>query len=87
MGLNKGGVESYQITLGGDATEHAKIGEKIGPGFGAEEIVPAVERIVDQYLAVRSDALEPFIETLRRVGTATFKTAAYGRADLEVSDG
>ena len=87
LGLNKGGVESYQITLGGDATEHAKIGEKIGPGFGAEEIVPAVERIVDQYLAVRSDALEPFIETLRRVGTATFKTAAYARTDLEVSDG
>ena len=87
LGLNKGGVESYQITLGGDATEHAKIGEKIGPGFGADEIVSAVERVVNQYLAVRNDALEPFIETLRRVGTATFQTAAYARPGIEVSNG
>ena len=86
LGLNKGGVESYQITLGGDASEQAQIGEKIGPGFGADEIVPAVERIVHQYIAIRHDPSEPFIETVRRVGTAIFQTAAYACTGVEASD-
>ncbi|MGB1424102.1 MAG: nitrite/sulfite reductase [Pseudomonadales bacterium] len=87
LGLNKGGVESYQITLGGDASEHAQIGEKIGPGFGADEIVPAIARIVDQYLAERTHAHETFLETLGRVGTTVFQTAAYARGEVEVGNG
>ncbi|MFV0472891.1 MAG: nitrite/sulfite reductase, partial [Pikeienuella sp.] len=33
LGLDKAGVESYQITLGGDPTETAALGERTGPGF------------------------------------------------------
>ena len=40
LGLEKAGVESYQITLGGDATTEAEIGTRAGPGFGADEILP-----------------------------------------------
>jgi sulfite reductase (NADPH) hemoprotein beta-component len=53
LGLERAGVETYQITLGGDPTETAAIGERTGPGFSAEEIVGAVERIVFAYLDLR----------------------------------
>ena len=33
LGLEKAGVESYQITLGGDAGADAEIGTRAGPGF------------------------------------------------------
>ena len=33
LGLDRAGVENYQITLGGDGTETAAIGEKVGPGL------------------------------------------------------
>ena len=81
LGLDRAGVENYQITLGGDHTESAEIGQRTGPGFSAEEIVPAIERIVDTYLSERTDAEEPFIDTFRRVGMTPFKTALYGEAE------
>ena len=77
LGLEKGGVESYQITLGGDGGAETAIGTRAGPGFAYDEIVPAVERLIDAYLALRTDAGEPFIETYRRLGAAPFKTALY----------
>ena len=77
LGLDRAGVENYQITLGGDATETAAIGDKTGPGFAYTEIVPAIERILRAYLAVRLHAEEHFLQTYRRVGFAPFKTALY----------
>ncbi len=78
LGLDRAGVENYQITLGGDATETAAIGDKTGPGFAYDEIVPAIERILRAYLAVRLHPEEAFLDTYRRVGFAPFKTALYG---------
>ncbi|MGV8952697.1 MAG: nitrite/sulfite reductase [Cypionkella sp.] len=78
LGLDRAGVENYQITLGGDGTETASIGEKTGPGFAYDEIVPAIERIIRAYLAHRQDANETFLEAYRRLGFAPFKTALYG---------
>jgi sulfite reductase (NADPH) hemoprotein beta-component len=77
LGLDRAGVENYQITLGGDHTETAAIGERAGPGFAYDEILPAIERIVQAYLAVRLHAEETFIETYRRTGMAPFKAALY----------
>jgi sulfite reductase (NADPH) hemoprotein beta-component len=74
LGLEKRGVESYQITLGGDATENAAIGEILGPGLPAEEVPDAIERIVGVYLAERSEG-ESFIDNVRRIGLAPFKSA------------
>ncbi|MFP7570752.1 nitrite/sulfite reductase [Marivita sp. S2033] len=81
LGLDRAGVENYQITLGGDHTETAALGQRTGPGFSADEIVPAVERIVDTYLAERTGIEEPFLATFRRVGMAPFKAALYGEAE------
>ena len=77
LGLDRAGVESYQITLGGDATETAAIGDRAGPGFAANEIVPAIDRLVTAYLQLRTDKSEAFLQTYRRVGLAPFKTALY----------
>jgi len=77
LGLDKAGVESYQITLGGDGSENAKVGERAGPGFSYTEIVPAIERLVQAYLEVRTNADEPFLQTYRRLGMAPFKAALY----------
>jgi sulfite reductase (NADPH) hemoprotein beta-component len=76
LGLDKAGVESYQITLGGDATETAALGDRTGPGFGYDEVPDVVEKIVGTYLANR-DGPETFLQTYRRVGMAPFKEALY----------
>ncbi len=77
LGLDRAGVENYQITLGGDGTETAAIGEKTGPGFAYDEVVPAVERVIEAYLALRTEPGETFLETYRRLGMAPFKAALY----------
>ncbi|MCG7624940.1 nitrite/sulfite reductase [Epibacterium sp. Ofav1-8] len=85
LGLDRAGVENYQITLGGDATETAAIGTRTGPGFAYDEIVPAVERIVETYLEQRESAEEEFLQTYRRVGMEPFKAALYPAADKKVA--
>lgn len=82
LGLDRAGVESYQITLGGDHTETATIGDRTGPGFSADEIVPAVERLVDAYLDLRQSPDESFIDTYNRVGLPPFKAALYPAAQV-----
>ena len=77
LGLDRAGVENYQITLGGDHTETAAIGERAGPGFAYDEIVPAIERLIFGYLDLRATADETFIETYRRLGAAPFKAVLY----------
>ncbi|MCO4844034.1 MAG: nitrite/sulfite reductase [Yoonia sp.] len=77
LGLDRAGVENYQITLGGDGTETTTIGERAGPGFGADEIVPAVERLVLGYLDLRMSPSETFLQAYRRLGAAPFKDILY----------
>ncbi|MDZ4086154.1 MAG: nitrite/sulfite reductase [Tabrizicola sp.] len=77
LGLDRAGVENYQITLGGDGTEDAVIGEKTGPGFAYTEIVPAIERILRAYLDLRVEPSETFLQAFKRVGMEPFKAALY----------
>lgn len=79
LGLDKAGVESYQITLGGDSTETATIGERVGPGFSYEDVVGAIETLVDTYLG-RREVGETFLQTYRRIGIAAFKETLYAAA-------
>ncbi|EAR52791.1 Sulfite/nitrite reductase hemoprotein subunit [Oceanicola granulosus HTCC2516] len=81
LGLDRAGVENYQITLGGDGTETASIGERAGPGFPAEGVVPAIERLIFAYLDVRESADETFLQAYRRLGPDPFKAALYPADD------
>lgn len=77
LGVDKKGTEFYQVTLGGAADETAAIGDIVGPAFGEEQIVGAVETVVDVYLAERRGADEAFIDTYRRIGLKPFKEKLY----------
>lgn len=77
LGLDRGGVENYQITLGGDGSEDAHIGTRTGPGFSAEALLPAIETILDVYLDGRFDSKERFIAFYRRVGMTPFRASLY----------
>jgi len=85
LGLDRAGVENYQVFHGGDHTETAKVGDRAGRGFAAEELVPAIERVVDAYLDLRTGKDEEFIETYRRLGLAPFKAALYPEAQADAA--
>ena len=51
LGVDKKGVEFYQLLLGGSGAEDASIGDIMGPGFGEHEIADAVERVVERLSA------------------------------------
>jgi sulfite reductase (NADPH) hemoprotein beta-component len=76
LGLEKAGVEFYQVKLGGDASEHAEIGKVTGPGFSQAELIDGIENMVDLYLKQR-EAGERFLDTYRRIGIAPFKEVLY----------
>ncbi|PTX02704.1 nitrite/sulfite reductase [Pararhodobacter aggregans] len=78
LGLDRAGVENYQITLGGDGSEDAALGERTGPGFAYDQIVPAIERILRAYLDLRTSREETFLQAYRRLGLGPFKEALYG---------
>ena len=76
LGLEKAGVEFYQVKLGGDSSENAAIGKVTGPGFSQEELLDGIENIVDLYLEKREDG-ERFVDTYNRIGMAPFKEVLY----------
>ncbi len=76
LGVDKKGVEFYQLQLGGSGAEDASIGDVMGPGFTEHEIADAVERVVNVYIKTRKPG-ERFLDTYRRLGMAPFKEAAY----------
>jgi sulfite reductase (NADPH) hemoprotein beta-component len=79
LGVDKDGTEWYQVTLAGsDGSNHAPeavAGKVIGPSFAANEVVDAVEAILDVYRAQRS-AGEKFVDAVKRLGLEPFKAAA-----------
>lgn len=81
LGLDKAGVENYQITLGGRVGMDAALGEKMGPGFSEPELLLALDRLFEAYLSLRLGSDEVFSETVKRLGTSPFKSALYEVAD------
>ena len=76
LGVDKHGEEWYQVTIGGSQGHGASIGETLGPSFAADEMADVIERLVETYLSHRH-ADEQFIDTLRRIGVAPFKSRVY----------
>ncbi len=76
LGVDRKGVENYQLLLGGCEGDDTSLGTITGPGFDEDGIVGAVEKATDVYLANREDG-ERFLDTYRRIGMAPFKEALY----------
>jgi sulfite reductase (NADPH) hemoprotein beta-component len=78
LGVDRKGVENYQILLGGSGAEDASLGEILGPGFDEEGIADAVENVIGTYAKLRHKG-ERLLDTYRRVGPAPFKERLYAR--------
>jgi sulfite reductase (NADPH) hemoprotein beta-component len=77
LGVDRKGVENYQLLLGGSEAEDVSLAKITGPGFDEAGIVDAVETAADVYLREREDG-ERFLDTYRRIGMNPFKEALYG---------
>ena len=77
LGVDKNGVELYQISLGGDVDfGKTAIGTILGPAVTADKVVEAVDALVATYLEAREKG-ERFVDTYRRIGAQPFKERVY----------
>ncbi|WP_164115763.1 nitrite/sulfite reductase [Sphingorhabdus sp. Alg239-R122] len=76
LGVDRKGVENYQLSLGGSGAEDVSLAKITGPGFDEDGIVDAVEKVTDVYLRDR-EGDERFVDTYRRIGMVPFKEALY----------
>ncbi|GGC10762.1 sulfite reductase [Novosphingobium endophyticum] len=77
LGVDRKGVENYQLLLGGCEGADTSLGKITGPGFDEDGIVDAVEKATKVYLANKQGE-ERFLDTYRRIGMEPFKEAIYG---------
>ena len=77
LGVDKKGVENYQLSFGGSGAEDVSLGKITGPGFDEDGVVDAVDRATRTYVELRQEG-ERFLDTYRRVGMQPFKEAIYG---------
>ncbi|VGO19700.1 nitrite/sulfite reductase [Pontiella sulfatireligans] len=67
-----GSVEGYSVFVGGKLSEDGKIAEYLCDA-ATEEIVPAVKKILDAYLANRQSDGELFVDFCARIGISNFQ--------------
>ncbi len=77
LGVDKKGVEWYQLTLGGSSENEAAIGERLGRAIAKEEVPKAITDILEVYVAQRDSEAETFLATVNRVGITPFKEKVY----------
>ncbi len=76
LGVDKKGVEWYQLTLGGSSANEAAIGERLGRALPKNEITQAVGTILEVYIQQRLEE-ESFLDTVKRVGIEPFQEKVY----------
>jgi sulfite reductase (NADPH) hemoprotein beta-component len=76
LGVDKGGEEWYQITIGGAAGADASLGSVIGPSVSKAQVAETIERLLEVYVEERAPE-ERFLDTVRRLGIKPFKDRAY----------
>jgi sulfite reductase (NADPH) hemoprotein beta-component len=76
LGVDKGGEEWYQITIGGAAGADASLGSVIGPSVSKADVPETIARLLAVYVEARHPD-ERFLDTVRRVGVKPFKDRVY----------
>ena len=76
LGVDKKGVEWYQLTLGGSASDDSALGDRLGPAIAKENVATAISDIMQVYVDKRQDN-ERLLDTYRRVGVEPFKAHVY----------
>lgn len=80
LGVDKKGEHWYQISLGGNSGENAKLGDILGRAVAADEVAKTIATIVDVYKTNRIESdehIETFAQAVERLGIAPFKAAVY----------
>ena len=81
LGVDKKGEHWYQISLGGNSSNDAKVGKILGKAVPAEDVAITLQKILDVYLEQRvsnENDVEAFSDLVNRVGVAPFKEKVYG---------
>jgi sulfite reductase (NADPH) hemoprotein beta-component len=76
LGVDKGGEEWYQITIGGSAGADASLGTVIGPSVSKAHVPETLARLLEVYVEEREPE-ERFLDTVRRLGVKPFKERVY----------
>jgi sulfite reductase (NADPH) hemoprotein beta-component len=76
LGVDKGGEEWYQITIGGAAGADASLGTVIGPSVAKHKVAETIERLLEVYVEQRQPE-ERFLDAVRRLGVKPFKERVY----------
>ncbi len=79
LGVDKRGEEFYQIQLGGNQHNDARLAKVLGPAFSRDEVADVIRTIVENYVDQRIEG-ESFLETYTRVGIDSFKEKVYATA-------
>lgn len=80
LGVDKKGEEWYQLTVGGDASNQAELGARLGPAIAKDKVGDAVADILHVYREQR-EGEERLLDTFRRVGVDPFKERVYAEAN------
>ena len=76
LGVDKKGVEYYQLTLGGSSENDAVLGDRLGPAVAKEDVANTISKLLDVYIDKRREN-ERFLDTYRRIGIEPFKDRVY----------
>jgi sulfite reductase (NADPH) hemoprotein beta-component len=76
LGVDKGGEEWYQITIGGAAGADASLGTVIGPSVPKNQVAETIERLLEVYVEQRGPE-ERFLDCVRRLSIKPFKERVY----------
>ena len=81
LGVDKKGEYWYQISLGGNSSNNAKLGKILGKAVPSDDVATTIQKIIDVYLEQRvsnENDVEGFGDLINRVGIAPFKEKVYG---------
>jgi len=82
LGVDKKGVEFYQLTLGGSAENDAVLGDRLGPAIEKEKVADTIGQLLDVYVENRQEE-ESFLDTYRRIGIDLYKQRVYPKKNSE----
>lgn len=81
LGVDKKGEYWYQISLGGNSSNDAKLGKILGRAVPTDAVATTIQKIIDVYLEQRvsnDNDVEGFGELIDRIGITPFKEKVYG---------
>ena len=81
LGVDKKGEYWYQISLGGNSSNDAKLGKILGKAVPTDAVATTIQKIIDVYLEQRvsnDNDVEGFGDLVNRIGIAPFKEKVYG---------